>query len=515
MSRSKAAPVFYEWWDPRFDVYDTKQKVTKERLTSILLAETNKYHEGKKSELIDRFNNLVMPHVDEKRRLHDGVKRSDHNIKDATPTPPDESTASEEDDTEEEVIPEPTPPPKPRTRRTPARTKAPEDFAQQAIKVPDSPPRSMSPSKRSTRSKSPVKQLPPRTSKHPRSDTDGHFTEDTEMIRPARKSKKSEPGQTPNVKTKVEDRELGGASRRETFHTKDNPFQQGSSPPEQRRRTLGSGGSRRSTGTPSDKRRHTEGPKAADGIRPPTSRTFEMRSQVEGLTDYDENGVEASEEFTPEAQMELIQEQAITGTVVRRRPKKQEGGLSNALWMIVSVAACAWAFRYRAEKIDVGYCGLGRDAKQLIPDGVHAPDWLRILVEPQCDVCPQHAYCSEQYQAVCDSDFILTQHPLSLGGLLPLPPTCEPDGEKVRRVKAVADRAVEELRERRAKWECGDLVDEAGVPGSAVEIEEAALKAEVSTKRRKGMGEAEFEELWQGAIGEIKGREEVVTSADE
>jgi len=73
-----------------------------------------------------------------------------------------------------------------------------------------------------------------------------------------------------------------------------------------------------------------------------------------------------------------------------------------------------------------------------------------------------------------------------------LTPTCEPDGEKVRRVKAVADRAVEELRERRAKWECGDLVDEAGIPDVVVEIDEEDLKKEVSKKRRKGMGEAEF-----------------------
>jgi hypothetical protein len=40
------------------------------------------------------------------------------------------------------------------------------------------------------------------------------------------------------------------------------------------------------------------------------------------------------------------------------------------------------------------------------------------------------------------------------------------------------------------------------------------LKKEVSKKRRKGMSEAEFEELWGGAIGEIKARDEVVSVAD-
>ena len=95
-----------------------------------------------------------------------------------------------------------------------------------------------------------------------------------------------------------------------------------------------------------------------------------------------------------------------------------------------------------------------------------------------------------------------------------MPPTCEPDGEKVRRVKAVADRAVEELRERRAKFECGDLTDSAGLPEATVEIDAEDLKKEVSKKRRKGMSEAEFEELWGGAIGEIQGRDEVVSGID-
>lgn len=95
-----------------------------------------------------------------------------------------------------------------------------------------------------------------------------------------------------------------------------------------------------------------------------------------------------------------------------------------------------------------------------------------------------------------------------------MPPTCEPDGEKVRRVKMVADKAIEELRERRAKFECGELVDEQGVPEPMVEIEEDVLKEDVSQKRSKKMGAAEFEELWIAAIGEIRGREEIESKVD-
>ena len=116
-------------------------------------------------------------------------------------------------------------------------------------------------------------------------------------------------------------------------------------------------------------------------------------------------------------------------------------------------------------------------------------------------------------QVRCDPDFVLQSHPLSLGGLLPLPPTCEPDGEKVRKVQAVAERAVEELRDRRAKFECGELTDETGKALPTVEIEEPQLKAQVSQKRRRGMSAAEFEELWKGAIGEVLSRDEVTSDS--
>ena len=109
---------------------------------------------------------------------------------------------------------------------------------------------------------------------------------------------------------------------------------------------------------------------------------------------------------------------------------------------------------------------------------------------------------------------MLKPHPLSLGGLNPLPPTCEPDGEKVRRVKAVADKAVEELRERRVKWECGELDTEGKEEAPRPEIPEPELKQDVGNKRRKGMSEEEFESLWEGALGEIVGREEVVSATE-
>ncbi|KAI9742951.1 MAG: hypothetical protein M4579_007751, partial [Chaenotheca gracillima] len=115
----------------------------------------------------------------------------------------------------------------------------------------------------------------------------------------------------------------------------------------------------------------------------------------------------------------------------------------------------------------------------------------------------------------CEPDFVLQPHPLSLGGLVPLAPTCEPDGEKARKVKAVADRAVEELRERRAKYECGDLIDEKNkAVKPSVEISETKLKEAVGEKRRKGMTQSEFENLWQSALGEVLNRDEILVGTD-
>jgi hypothetical protein len=117
-----------------------------------------------------------------------------------------------------------------------------------------------------------------------------------------------------------------------------------------------------------------------------------------------------------------------------------------------------------------------------------------------------------------------------MNGLLPLPPTCEPDSEKERRIKAVADRAVEVLRERRAAYECGDKITKAeeAVSTAAAEVKTVAkstastklqvsdedLKKSVSKLRRKGMTEDEFEDLWRGALGDIMGREEVEVTHD-
>lgn len=167
----------------------------------------------------------------------------------------------------------------------------------------------------------------------------------------------------------------------------------------------------------------------------------------------------------------------------------------------------AW---WRKEKIEIGYCGLGKPTWSLTETNV--PEWANVL-EPHCEPCPPHAFCYPEFEARCEHDFILKPHPLSLGGIIPLPPTCEADSEKARRVKAVAEKAVEELRDRRAKWECGQLQEDG--KEASPEIAEPELKEEVARKRRKGLSDLEFDDLWKGAIGEIIEKDEVISKTEQ
>lgn len=479
--------------------------LTVPRLRSILVSHDIPYPSGaKKPQLIEIFTENVLPQSRKILNARARARRTSKGITDAGSSR--ESTVPDE----EELIP---PPPTPRTRSTrkpSARAKAEESESDAAPAA-----------------RSPIKKTPRASSKHARTSDTETGTDFDGVKRTVRKSRKSEaptPAPAPRVKEEIYD-DGAGVSRRESAFTYDNPFQSGSSPlsdvrspsGERRRKSLGSKDlAKRRVSTTI--RRRTDVPKAEDGIRPPTSATFEIPvSELNGMKDVDENGVEASEEFTPEAQLELAREQSASGGLGPRRPKRKQAGkigIAGPIWMVLLALLGGYATWYRQEKIAVGYCGVGRDSTQIIPAGVQVPDWAKVLVEPECEPCPQHAYCSANLETHCEADFVLKPHPLALGGLVPLTPTCEPDGEKVRRVKAVADRAVEELRERRAKWECGDLVDEAGVPEPTVEIDAEELKKEVSKKRRKGMGEAEFEELWAGAIGEIEGRDEVASTTD-
>ncbi|KAG9238795.1 sister chromatid separation protein-like protein [Amylocarpus encephaloides] len=499
--------------------------LTVPRLRSILVSHDIDYPSAaKKPQLIQIFSDQLVPQARKILSARARARRTSKGIVDAASQ---ESTVTE-DGVEEEPMP---PPPTPRTTRRKA--------SRVRTEEPDLPvTRARSPTKRATRVKSeesepelPVARTrsPTKRStrpKHPRNSDTETGTDPEQTVRKSRKSEAPTPV-APARKIKPEDSDdgVGVSKRRESAFTSDNPFQSGSSPMSEsrsvsgdRRRTLGNNSStRKST---SSTRRRTDRPKVDDGIHPPTSAKFEIPvSKLDNLGDFDENRVEASEEFTPEEQMELVRERAVNGVdaLGPRRPKRQQTqGFNKRLPILLLLLTLlgGYATWYRQEKVAVGYCGVGRDAVQIIPDGVEVPKWARVLVEPQCEPCPQHAYCSGNLETSCEVDFVLKLHPLSVCGLVPLTPSCEPDGEKARRIQSVADRAIEELRKRRAKFECGDLTGDAGSPAPTVDISDEVLKQVVNKKRKKAMSEEEFEKLWAGAVQDIKGRNEVVSNVD-
>lgn len=291
--------------------------------------------------------------------------------------------------------------------------------------------------------------------------------------------------------------------------TDDNPFQGGSSSPlpvqtPNRRRTVSVEPAKSAK---SARRRTAVGTESARATR-----RFEMATPPRRHKT-PEHLLEPGEEFTPDEQLELEDEAASGDAVALRRQAvvkhKRRGSVKTPFFVLLLSLLGAYLTWYRQEKMAVGYCHVGRPAKQVIPPEIPVPDILVPFIEPECETCPQHAFCYDDFTVRCQDDFILKPHPLALGGLVPLPPTCEPDSEKARRVQAVADKAIEELRDRRAKYECGELTNDAGEQEDSPTIAEEELKATVSQKRNKRMNSQEFDELWEAAIGEITGREEV------
>ncbi|PHH71992.1 hypothetical protein CDD80_4848 [Ophiocordyceps camponoti-rufipedis] len=468
-----------EGFDPR--------SVTMPRLRSILVTHSIDFPStAKKAQLVELVTDRVLPQVPRLRAERAKAKRSSFGIVNAG--------SADDTNTWDDAELQP-----PRTASKRSRSPVKSSARRKTIEPEADPPLFKSSRKSSSRSAS-----------RPLDDDDA--TVETKSKRRSRRTI------TPQIKDESdEDRprldELQAAKlEEESVFTDDNPFQSGSSPPaiksaNQRRRTAGDE-LFKDIVRPSGRR--------SEGTSRKSSAMTTSRFQPEAVDDT----LEPGEEFTPNEQLELERaERAGEISIAPRKPQHETGRRSSirapllALMMALLSAYGAW---YRQEKMAVGYCGLGRPAKSILPPDIPVPNFLRPLVEVQCEPCPLHAYCYQDYSVRCESDFILQPHPLSLGGLVPVPPSCEPDGEKARRVQAVADKAVEELRERRAKFECGvPADDESGQQHKSPAMSEDELKESVGKKRSKRLSQIEFDELWKAAIGEVTARDEVSIEREE
>ncbi|AEO65842.1 uncharacterized protein THITE_2113354 [Thermothielavioides terrestris NRRL 8126] len=502
--------------------------LTVPRLRSILVTHNIQYpSQAKKPQLVDLFNEHVLPQSKQILATRARAKRSSKGIVDA------DSQSTTSADLNDEHMP---PPPSARRSRSPRKTTRVKRESEEPDRAPSMPapaPLRESPRKRQSRSAS---AQPP-----PASDTD--TDREPEVPRSVRRDRRVTP--VPKLEPAEEDDFFKRTPETAGVFTSDNPFQSGANSPvtplktpTNRRKTTGLDSVRKHA--PSTARRRTDGQHVFNDDDEPSTVSRSIEMPLSRIAPSKTPEVEPGEEFTPEEQLALNQEEAAHPELAaaRRapRPSKRGSSLSTPIWVLFTTLLVAYAAWYRQEKIAVGYCGLGREPTQLVPaniqlpewavelgakleiqnlQNIQVPDWINGVLEPQCEPCPPHAYCYEDFTARCEPDFILKPHPLSLGGLVPLPPTCEPDGEKARRVQAVADKAVEELRDRRAKYECGEPLEPEGEPLDSPAIDEQELKEILSKKRSKRMAAEEFDELWVAAIGEIKARDEVEVRQEE
>lgn len=451
--------------------------LTVPQLRSVLVAHSVNYpSSAKKKELIDLFNENVVPQAKKLRAASARVKRTSRGIVDV----PSSQGADYDDDI---------PPPPSTGRRSGGggrTTRARTEEAQEVI-----------PSSRATRHSTAPPEATPRraSSKHARVVEKEEVVQEPEPKRPAsRKSRQSV--MTPVVKSEDEDT---------SNFSNENVFQAASSPIEQtdRRRTT-------SAMKDVDRRRSKEIRRRTDEVKPvrqqmdgavvPTRRTFEM--PVSALKKHD---VETSEEFTPEETQDLVRAQQ-TGELVPVQPrarrstsKTARNGVSAVMLAILGGVAALWG----QEKFQVGYCDVGQPSREIA--GVEIPDWADVL-RPECEICPPHAICNDRLATSCEPGFVLTHHPLSLNGVLPIPPTCEPDSARAKKVNNAKQSVVEVLRKHNADYECG----EAATP----EVREEELKAAFKTKSRRKMSNEEFEDLWNSAIGEVRAAEEISVGVD-
>lgn len=525
---------------PGFDL----SSLTVPKIREILVSHDISYpSSAKKPQLIQILTDELLPKARKLLNARARTKRTSRGIQDM-PSSQESSTIGGDDDQDGELMPPPPPPKTPRGRKSKASLAA--QAAAEEGDIPATPATAR-------RARTPGRQKS--TSKHPRaSDTE------TEPERPppsARKTRKSTPGPVPVEHThSVKIEEPDHRIKRESLEngaspfSDENPFQSGSSPGSESRRVSSTSRTRKSLGAPSidrrkststSRRRQTTSPTQAgqeDQYDVPSRSTFEF-PVARVKSEEAEDAVPTTEEFTPEEQLELSRDRAAQGysasesiptrsrALVRRKKKPTSTAVKSAPVVVLTTVLAAIGAWYRKEKVEVGYCGVGKPSWSLA-DNPQIPGWVHETLQPQCEPCPQHAYCYPGMEVACETNYVLQPHPLSLGGAVPLPPTCEPDGEKVKRIKAVADKAIEELRDRRAIYECGDEFKPTAAESSApvdvktvvkggemkLEIAEEDLKKEVGKQRRKGMSGEEFEDLWQSALGDIMERDEVEVTKD-
>lgn len=136
------------------------------------------------------------------------------------------------------------------------------------------------------------------------------------------------------------------------------------------------------------------------------------------------------------------------------------------LLLIVSVAF-SW---YRAQRINIGYCGNEIDEKFFVCDPETIPSFVAEKIEalddvlmsyrPKCVPCPKHAECLPEFELKCLPDYVATKNGVDVFGLVPRAKNCVPDTKKAERIAKMTEFSLDTLRRRNAMVKCGDGSEE-------------------------------------------------------
>lgn len=190
-------------------------------------------------------------------------------------------------------------------------------------------------------------------------------------------------------------------------------------------------------------------------------------------------------------------------------------GVTVLVVFLLGTALARWLI---IERINAGYCDVGFvnwtphyshftptefrdyfDPEYIRDRGSQILDYIR----PDCQTCPAHAKCYKGFKAVCDPGFIKKQS--LLGRFLPIRPTCEPDTQKHRRVKAISNKALEILAQRNVDYQCGLYKGKNSI--DAGELRDAIYKLTSAN-----IDEDEFRDLWNSAVVDIENHNDITVS---
>ncbi|BGO89385.1 hypothetical protein NBRC10512_006301 [Rhodotorula toruloides] len=219
----------------------------------------------------------------------------------------------------------------------------------------------------------------------------------------------------------------------------------------------------------------------------------------------------------------------------RSMPTFDFSGMGRVARWALAALLVTYVLWWREEKLAAGFCDTNSSTNGLVasrhtslavplpdlpPSLLHFADHLHL--RPSCTPCPAHGYCADGAFVGCTIDYVPRQHPLRLGGLIPISPACVPDTEKLMMVAMQASKASRLLRQRRGEVICKGLEKhrrkqrqaEAWIYGLNAEAVLAALRSE-NERAGRPFAEQVLEEVNRIALRDLEAHGEVVVWQDD